>query len=239
MTRLGLRQGARRIAPLAWPVFVGQVAVLAFSTVDTVHGRAHVGDSTWRRWRSAPSVYISVFVGLMGVVLAVGPIAGQLFGAGKLRESGHEAAAGGVARRSRSRCPAASLLLLPEPFLALRARRAGGRREGARATCDGLAFALPPALVFTAYRGFNVAVSRPKAVMALQLGGLALKVPLNALLVFGIARRRPSARCPAGARRRGLRHRHRDRHVVPAAAPRSGCCARDRVLRAASASAAA
>ena len=36
MTRLGLRHGARRIAPLAWPVFVGQVAVLAFSTINTV-----------------------------------------------------------------------------------------------------------------------------------------------------------------------------------------------------------
>ena len=50
----------------------------------------------------------------------------------------------------------------------------------------GLAFALPPALVFTAYRGFNVAVSRPKAVMAMQLAALALKVPVNAVLVFGI-----------------------------------------------------
>ncbi len=27
---------ARRIAPLAWPVFVGQLAVLGFATVDTV-----------------------------------------------------------------------------------------------------------------------------------------------------------------------------------------------------------
>ena len=31
-----LRGDARRIAPLAWPVFVGQVAVIAFSTVDTL-----------------------------------------------------------------------------------------------------------------------------------------------------------------------------------------------------------
>ena len=43
------------------------------------------------------------------------------------------------------------------------------------------------ALLFTAYRGFNVAVSRPKAVMVLQLGALLLKVPLTALLVFGAA----------------------------------------------------
>ncbi|MBV9890287.1 MAG: MATE family efflux transporter, partial [Rhizobacter sp.] len=33
----------------------------------------------------------------------------------------------------------------------------------------------------------NVAVSRPKAVMAMQTGGLALKAPLSALFVFGLA----------------------------------------------------
>jgi MATE family multidrug resistance protein len=46
---------------------------------------------------------------------------------------------------------------------------------------------LPSALLFTAFRGFNTAVSRPKMVMALQLVGLTLKVPLTALLVFGAA----------------------------------------------------
>ena len=56
-----------------------------------------------------------------------------------------------------------------------------------RSYLQWLAFALPASLVFMAYRGFNVAVSRPKAVMVLQLGGLALKVPINALLVFGFA----------------------------------------------------
>ena len=55
-----------------------------------------------------------------------------------------------------------------------------------RAYLHGLAFALPPAFVFTAYRGFNVAISRPKAVMAMQIGALALKVPVNAALVFGV-----------------------------------------------------
>ena len=36
-------------------------------------------------------------------------------------------------------------------------------------------------LLFSAYRGFNTAVSRPKAVMALQVCALLLKVPLSAL----------------------------------------------------------
>ena len=44
-------------------------------------------------------------------------------------------------------------------------------------------FALPASLIFTVYRGFNTAISRPKAVMALQLGGLAGKVPLSIALV--------------------------------------------------------
>jgi multidrug resistance protein, MATE family len=182
MTRLGLSQSARRLAPLAWPVFVGQVAVLAFSTVDTVMvARASALDLAALAVGAA--VYISVFVGLMGVVLAIGPIAGQLFGAGKLRESGHEAQQAMWLALALA-LPGCALLLMPEPFLLL-ARAEPAVAAKVRGYLLGLAFALPPALVFTAYRGFNVAVSRPKAVMAMQLGALALKVPVNALLVFG------------------------------------------------------
>jgi MATE family multidrug resistance protein len=184
MRRERLIESAHRLLPLAWPVFVGQVAVLAFSTVDTVMvARASALDLAALAVGAA--VYISVFVGLMGVVLAVGPIAGQLFGAGKLRESGHatEQAIWLAVALSVLGC---TLLLWPEPFLAL-ARAEGPVAAKVRTYLQGLAFALPPALVFTAYRGFNVAVSRPKAVMVLQLGALALKVPVSALLVFGAA----------------------------------------------------
>jgi MATE family multidrug resistance protein len=82
--------------------------------------------------------------------------------------------------------PGCLLLLAPDPFLAL-ARAEPAVAAKVRAYLGGLAFALPPALVFTAFRGFNIAVSRPKAVMAMQLGGLVLKVPVNAVLVFGVA----------------------------------------------------
>ncbi|HEY2558689.1 MAG TPA: MATE family efflux transporter [Caldimonas sp.] len=196
MTRLGLRQGMRRIAPLAWPVFVGQVAVLAFSTIDTVMvARTTATDLAALAIGSA--VYISIFVGLMGIVLAVSPITGQLFGAGKLRECGHEVQqaiwlAIGLA------LPGCLILLVPEPFLAL-SRAEPAVAAKVRTYLGGLAFALPPALVFTAYRGFNVAVSRPKAVMAMQMAGLALKVPLSAVLVFGLTSPTPfgALRLPA------------------------------------------
>ena len=184
MTRLGLRHGVRRIAPLAWPVFVGQVAVIAFSTVDTVMV-ARTTPTDLAALAIGASVYITVFVGFMGTVLAIGPIAGQLYGAGKARQSGHEAQQAmwlGLALA----VPGCLLLLVPEPFLAL-ARAEPAVAAKVRDYLHGLAFALPPALVFTAFRGFNVAVSRPKAVMAMQIGALALKVPVNAALVFGLA----------------------------------------------------
>jgi len=182
MSRASLWQSARRIAPLAWPVFIGQVAVLAFSTVDTVMA-ARVSAVDLAALAIGASAYISVFVGLMGVVLAIGPIAGQLFGAGRLRDSGREAEQAAWLALALA-LPGCALLLFPEPFLAI-SRAEPAVAAKVRDYLLGLAFALPPALLFTAYRGFNIAVSRPKAVMAIQLGALAVKVPLNALLVFG------------------------------------------------------
>ena len=120
-----------------------------------------------------------------------------------------------------------TLLVFPQPFLAL-AQATPEVADKVRGYLLALAFALPAALLFTAYRGFNTAVSRPKAVMVLQLGGLALKVPLSAALVFGV----PALGVPALGRHR-LRHRHRDRHVGAGAGRAGGAAARP-VLRAAS-----
>ena len=183
MSRTSLWHSARRIAPLAWPVFVGQLAVLAFSTIDTILLARHSALDL-AALAIGGSAYISVFVGLMGVVLAVGPIAGQLFGAGKLRECGqqlHQAMWLALAL-SVLGC---TLLLFPQPFLSL-SRASPEVEDKVRGYLGALAFALPPALLFTAFRGFNTAVSRPKVVMALQLVALGVKLPLTALLVSGI-----------------------------------------------------
>ena len=174
---------ARRIASLAWPLFFGQLAVLGFTTIDTaMTARRSPVDLAALAVGSA--VYMTIFVGFMGMVLAIGPIAGQLFGARKLREAGqqlHQALwlALGL---SAIGC---LLLWFPDPFLAL-AHAEGEVAAKVRGYLKALAFALPSVLLFTAFRGFNIAVSRPKVVMALQFGALLLKIPLNGVLVFGI-----------------------------------------------------
>jgi MATE family multidrug resistance protein len=177
-----LHHSARRIFALAWPVLIGQLAVVAFSTLDTVMV-ARYAALDLAALAIGGAAYISVFVGLMGVVLAVGPIAGQLFGAGKLVEAGRELHQAIWLALALS-VVGSALLLFPAPFLAL-ARAQPEVATKVRGYLGALAFALPPALLFTAFRGFNTAVSRPKIVMAIQLGALLLKLPLNALLVFG------------------------------------------------------
>ena len=178
----GLAHSARRIAPLAWPVFIGQLSVVAFATVDTLLVARHSALDLAALAVGA-AAYITIFIGLMGVVLAVAPIVGQLFGAGRLAAAGdqlHQAAwlALGLAVLG------CTLLVFPQPFLAL-GQVSPELEPRVSGYLFALAFALPASLLFAAYRGFNNAVSRPKAVMVLQLGGLALKLPLAALLVFG------------------------------------------------------
>jgi MATE family multidrug resistance protein len=178
----GIIDSVRRIVPLAWPVFVGQVAVLGFGTVDTVLlARQSATDLAALAVGSAS--YITVFIGLMGVVLAIGPIVGQLYGAQRLREAGHQAWQALWLALALALL-GSTLLAFPAPFLAL-ARTSPEVTAKVQGYLLALAFALPASLMFTVYRGFNVAVSRPKAVMALQIGGLALKVPLSMLLVGG------------------------------------------------------
>ncbi|MBL8312585.1 MAG: MATE family efflux transporter [Rubrivivax sp.] len=182
MSAGALAQSARRIAPLAWPVFVGQLSVLAFATIDTVLvARASAIDLAALAVGSA--AYVTVFIGLMGVVLALSPIVGQLYGAGDRTEAGrqvHQALWVAAALALLG----SLLLIFPYPFLAL-SGASPAVAEKVRGYLLALAFSLPASLLFTVFRGFNVAVSRPKAVMVLQVAALGLKLPLSTLLVFG------------------------------------------------------
>ena len=182
-TRGSWRSDARRIGTLAWPVLIGQVSVLAFGTIDTVLAARHSA-ADLAALAVGSAAYITVFVGFMSVVLALGPIAGQLYGAGQPEQAGrqlHQA----VWVALGTALVGSTLLVFPQPFLAL-SQASEPVGDKVRGYLLALAFSLPASLLFTVYRGFNTAVSRPKAVMVLQIGGLALKLPLSVAFVFGV-----------------------------------------------------
>ena len=184
------RHSVRRIVPLAWPVFIGQVAVLAFSTIDTVLVARHSA-AELAVLAIGAAIYITIFIGLMGVVLAVSPIVGQLYGAKRLAESGHQLHQAIWLAIGLSVLGSA-LLAFPGPLLGL-AHASPEVAGKVRGYLLALSFSLPASLLFTAFRGFNTAVSRPKAVMAIQVAALGLKIPLSMALVTGV----PSLGVPA------------------------------------------
>lgn len=180
--RIRFADSVARLVPQAWPVLVGQLAVMMFSTVDTLM-MGRVGPQDLAALAVGSAAYVTIFVGLMGVILAVGPIAGRRFGAQDLPGAGRSFVQ--AQWLALLLCvPGCLALWFPDPFIWL-ARLDATQADKVRAYTRPEAFALPAALLFTAFRGFSTAVSRPKAVMAMQLTGLAAKVPLNAVLVFG------------------------------------------------------
>src|SRR5690606_41765723 len=71
----------------AWPVLVGSWAGIAFGGLDTVMV-GHSSAIDLQAMGLGGSIYIAVFIGLMGVVHALIPIIAQQCGAGRLTEEG-------------------------------------------------------------------------------------------------------------------------------------------------------
>jgi MATE family, multidrug efflux pump len=179
MTGPSITQG---IVAQARPILVGQVAVMAFAVVDTVL-TGHASAVDLATMGLGLSVYSTVFVGLMGAVSALNPIVAQHFGGGRLAAIGATYVQGLWMALFLSALGVLPLLFatLWLPWL-----QAPPEVEAQVARyLRVLAVALPGSLMFRAIYSLNTAVSRPHVVMALQLGGLALKVCLSYLLILG------------------------------------------------------
>jgi MATE family multidrug resistance protein len=177
-----LRKLSLDIARLAWPVFIAQIAIMANGVIDTVMAGRY-GTLDLAAVGIGASVYVTLFVTLMGVLFALMPTVAQLFGAHRYADIGEEVRQSGWLALWLA---ALALVLLthPGPILAL-SRLSPEVEEKVRAYLDLIAWAVPAALLFRVFQGFSTAVSRPRVVMTLNLMGLALKVPLNGLFMYG------------------------------------------------------
>lgn len=172
----------RRIGALAWPLLIGQLAVIANGVIDTAM-TSRFSSADLAALAVGASIYVSSFVGLSGVLQAVSPIIGQLYGARKQERIGFEI------RQSLwlalFLCLAGlALLLFPQPLLAL-AQSSPEVADKVTLYLRILALALPATLVFRIYGSLNTALARPRMVMVIQVGTLLLKIPLNLLFIFG------------------------------------------------------
>ncbi len=172
----------RRVASLAWPILVGQLAVISNGVIDTVM-TARYSATDLAALGLGASIYVSFFVGLSGVMQALSPVIGQLYGAKKHEAIGDEVRQGVWLALFLS-VIGCLLLLFPQILLDI-AKAPPALEDRVREYLSLLALALPATLGFRIYGSLNTATSRPRMVMAIQIVGLMIKIPLNALFIFG------------------------------------------------------
>ncbi len=172
----------RTIARHAGTVYVGQAAVLAFGITDTLVASRYSGEAL-AALGVGSAVYISIFVGLMGMLQAQLPVWAELRGAGRPLDLGRSV------RQALYLALAACLVgvgLLLSPGALLRWTEVPPELRGEVSRYLAItAVSLPLALVFRLYSTLSQALGRPRLVTWIQVAALALKVPLSIWLAFG------------------------------------------------------
>ena len=161
---------------------MGQLAVVAFGVADTVIAGRY-SDSALAALSIGAAIYISVFVSLTGIVQAFLPIWAEMLGAGR------HPAVGQSLRQSLYLAALISMvgtaaLLFPAPLLRW-AQVPDSMLSEVTNYLAVLALAFVPSLLFRLYSTFNQSLGKPLLVTWLQLGALAIKIPLSIWLVAG------------------------------------------------------
>ncbi|MBH1965437.1 MAG: MATE family efflux transporter [Comamonadaceae bacterium] len=172
----------KQITHHAGVVLVGQLAVMAFGVTDTVVAGRY-SETALAALSVGAAVYISVYVGLMGILQALLPIWAEMHGGQRRKEIGPSV------RQALYLCGLTIIvgmvaLLAPGPML-----RATGVPDELQIEVSRylavLAWALPPALLFRLFSTLNQSLGHPRLVSALQLGALLPKVLLSIWFTFG------------------------------------------------------
>ena len=166
----------------AGTVLVGQLATMAFGVTDTIVAGRHA-EASLAALSVGSAIYMSVYVALMGVLQALLPVWAELHGAQRPQQLGFSF------RQSLYLClaimvPGMAILLQPAALLDWGEVPVALRGE-VLSYLGVLALALPPALLFRLYSTLNQSLGKPLLVTWLQIGSLAVKIPLSIWFAFG------------------------------------------------------
>ena len=170
------------IARHAGTVLAGQLAVMAFGVTDTIVAGRFSSDAL-AALSVASAVFVSVYVSLMGILQALLPIWAEQHG------KGETTAIGASFRQSLYLAFGFTVLgmlvlVFPDPILAW-TEVPQSMQADVRAYLIVVGWALPSAMFFRLYTTLNQALGYPQLVTWLQVGALALKVPLSIWFTFG------------------------------------------------------
>jgi MATE family multidrug resistance protein len=173
----------RELVHLAWPMLVAQLAMMANAVIDTaMAGRLTVIDLA--AVGIAASIMATILMSLVSVLFALPPIISHLYGANRQTEIGREIHQG-VWVSLVLALAAILLLRFPAPFIAISDLQPAVETK-VRAYLDASAWGVPAAFALRMFFAFSMGIGRPRPVMFFNLLSLAIKVPLNALFMYGL-----------------------------------------------------
>jgi MATE family multidrug resistance protein len=162
---------------------VSQWASIAFGVLDTAM-TGHASPQDLAALALGVSIFITVFIGLMGVMHALIPIQAQSYGAKRYQDIGH-AWSQGIWVSVILTIFGAVLMSFPDVWLSLSGPVDPVVRASLGSYLLALTVGLPASLMFRSVYSLAQAVSRPKMIMMINLGGVAVKIFLNWVLIFG------------------------------------------------------
>ena len=177
-----LREDIPALLKLAGPLLVGQLAFITFGVLDTAM-TARYSSEDLAAIAMASAIFSSIYVGLTGVISALTPITGQLFGAKRFDEIGEEVRQAAWLALGLS-IVGSTILMNADHLLAI-SRVSSDIEDKARLYLNILAIGLPASMGMRVLMALHNAVSRPAVITIVQLIGLGLKLPLNLLFIYG------------------------------------------------------
>ncbi|MEP6702786.1 MAG: MATE family efflux transporter [Betaproteobacteria bacterium] len=170
------------IARISAPIYVAQIAVMANAVADTII-TGHYNANHLAAIGLGAAIWASVFIPMMGVILGLSPIIARHFGANEPEAIGRELRAGiwvGMA------LAVPMMLLFTFPDAVLRwAQVPETVLPLSRRYLQWLACGVPALMVARVFYAFAPAVGHPRAVMAINVAALCVKIPLSYGFVHG------------------------------------------------------
>ena len=168
---------------LAWPVLVAQLAMMANAVIDTaMAGRLSAIDLA--SVGIAAAIMATLLMSLISVLLALPPIIAQIYGAGRREEVGREIHQS-VWVSLVLALIAILVLCFPGPIISI-SHLLPSVETKVRAYLTASAWGVPGVFALRIFFGLSTGIARPRPVMFFNLVSLALKIPLNAVFMYGL-----------------------------------------------------
>lgn len=174
----------RELMHLAWPMLIAQLAMMGNAVIDTaMAGRLSAIDLAAVGIASA--IMATILMSLISVLLALPPIIAHLHGAGRRADIGREIHQS-VWISLALAIVAILLLCFPGPIIAISELQPVVEAK-VRAYLAASAWGVPGAFALRLFFGLSTGIGHPRPVMLFNLLSLSIKVPLNALFMYGLS----------------------------------------------------